>query len=137
MNNFDVFVFMSDTREFIEHNAFVVRVDEDIRSTKQLFELLSRLLVLPSYFGFNWNALFDCLRDFHWVNEKDVVIVHDELPELNASEMKIYLEVLSDAVADWRPGERHSLKVVFNDNDRARVEAVMTGGERWAPSSQK
>ncbi|KWA11575.1 hypothetical protein WT37_21165 [Burkholderia territorii] len=83
------------------------------------------MLTLPGYFGFNWNALFDCLRDFHWISERTVVIVHDELPELEPSEMKTYFEVLRDAVTDWKVGEAHSLQVVFDERDRARIEAVM------------
>jgi hypothetical protein len=83
------------------------------------------LFSLPGYFGFNWNALFDCLRDFDWVDQGKVVIVHDTFPALSQSEMKTYLEVLRDAVLDWKPGESHSLKVDFDESDRARVETLM------------
>lgn len=128
MNASDAFTFVRDTRGFVASDALVARVAGDIRTTQQLFELFYRLLTLPDYFGFNWNALFDCLRDFHWVAERNVVIVHDELPELPPSEMRIYLEVLRDAVLDWKPEEMYSLQVVFDDKDRARVEAAMAGG---------
>lgn len=127
MDQLNAFTFVSDTSEFIDRGARVARVEGRVCTAQQLFDLLYRLLTLPGYFGFNWNALSDCLRDFHWIDERDVVIVHDELPELPRLEMKTYLEVLSDAVLDWKPGEAHSLKVVFNDKDRPRIEATIVG----------
>lgn len=128
MSASSVFTFVLDARDFTASDALVARVAGNIRTSQQLFELLYQLLGLPGYFGFNWNALFDCLRDFHWVSEQKVVIVHDELPELEPSEMKTYLEVLRDAVADWKTGEAHSLQVIFDERDRARIEAALTEG---------
>lgn len=127
MNQLNAFTFVLDTRQFVDSGARVARVGGSICTAQQLFDLLYRLLTLPGYFGFNWNALSDCLRDFHWIDERNVVIVHDELPELAPMEMKTYLEVLSDAVLDWKPGEAHSLKVVFNEKDRRHIEATIAG----------
>ncbi|MCT7315256.1 barstar family protein [Ralstonia sp. CHL-2022] len=122
----NVFTFVPNVRRFTPTDAFVARVGGEIRTPRQLFELLYQNLQLPGYFGFNWNALFDCLRDFHWVSEKKVVIVHDDLPELEPAEIRIYLDVLHDAVIDWKPDEAHSLQVVFDERVRAHIESVMT-----------
>lgn len=126
MSASDAFTFVPDTLVVAGSDALVVRVNGDIHSTQQLFDLFYRLLTLPGYFGFNWNALSDCLRDFHWVVERTVVIVHDELPQLPPSEMRTYLSVLRDSVVDWQPWEAHSLQVVFKEEDRANIEAAMT-----------
>ncbi|MFM0381165.1 barstar family protein [Paraburkholderia strydomiana] len=123
----NTFTFVPDVRAFVTSDALVARVAGDIRTSQQLFDLLYRVLTLPGYFGFNWNALFDCLRDFHWINERMVLIVHDDVPALALSEMKIYLEVLRDAVTDWKPGEAHALQVVFDEKDRARIENALAG----------
>lgn len=125
MGQLDAFTFVSDASEFIDSGARVARVDGRVCTAQQLFDLLYRLLALPGYFGFNWTALSDCVRDFHWIDERDVVVVHDELPGLPSWEVKTYLEVLSDAALGWKPGEAHSLKIVFNDKDRPRIEATM------------
>jgi len=127
MNVSNSFSFVSDIQRFSENDAFIARIADRICTTQQLFELLYRLLTLPGYFGFNWNALFDCLRDFHWIDQKVVVIVHDQLPELPPLDLRAYLEVLRDAVVDWKPGEAHLLQVVFDEKDRIRVEAAMAG----------
>jgi RNAse (barnase) inhibitor barstar len=121
----NIFSFVPDVRAFVRSDALVARVAGDIHTSQQLFDLLYRVLSLPGYFGFNWNALFDCLRDFHWVNERVVLIVHDDVPVLAPSEMKIYLEVLRDAVVDWKPGEAHALQVVFDEKERARIQDAL------------
>lgn len=122
------FTFVSNVRGFAESGALVVRVAGNIQTPTQLFELFYQSLTLPGYFGFNWNALFDCLRDLHWVNQRKVIIVHDDLPSLPPSEMKIYLEVLRDSILDWKPAEPHCLEAIFDESDRINIEAVITEG---------
>ncbi|CAB3789736.1 barstar family protein [Pararobbsia alpina] len=128
MDTSRAFTFVPDVGEFSADDALVARVGGEIQTPRQLFELLYQLLTLPGYFGFNWDALFDCLRDFHWVSQRKVVIVHEDFPALPPPEMKIYLEMLGDAVMDWKGEEPHCLEAVFDEDDRARVEALMTGG---------
>lgn len=121
------FIFVPNTRDYVSSDAVVARVSGDILSTRQLLDLFYRSLYLPGYFGFNWNALFDCLCDLHWLDERNVAIVHDELPRLSPSEMGTYLSVLSDSTAEWQPWEAHSVQAVFNDRDHVRVEAILKG----------
>lgn len=41
-----------------------------IESEEQLFNELNFKLKFPPYFGFNWNAIYDCLTDFSWIEQK-------------------------------------------------------------------
>jgi len=125
MNTPNAFTFVENTQDFKKADTFTARVAGNIRTSQQLFELLYGLLKLPGYFGFNWNALFDCLRDFHWIAERNVAIVHDDLPKLPKEEMRTYLEILRDAIVDWKLGEIHSLQVVFDEKDRSCIQEVM------------
>ena len=89
-----------------------------ICNKNELFEQLQEKLLLPDYFGYNWDALYDCLRDFHWIKQKKIALVHDDLPILDESELKTYLDVLMDAVLDWNEYEEHSLEVVFSEDTK-------------------
>ena len=105
-------------------DAFVAVVPDGVASEAELFETYQRVLQLPDYFGRNWNALFDCLRDFSWIPQRAVVIVHEAVPvRLVAADLKIYLEVLEGAVAFWREPDNpeHSLVVSFPRGDEFSI----------------
>ncbi|MCM2578719.1 barstar family protein [Streptomyces sp. MTZ3.1] len=74
---------------------------------------------LPSYFGWNWAALSDCLRDLQWMPADRYLIVVENwssvlsnLPE----EREILLRVLAQAAEDWAnpQGNPGNLAIPFN-----------------------
>lgn len=104
--------------------AFVVRVPPGLTSAETLLHALYEQACLPGYFGFNWNALSDCLRDLHWVECHDVVLLHVDLPRLPSPDLRTYIEVLAESVASWLPGEEHSLRVIFPSAARIQIAAI-------------
>lgn len=95
----------------------IARIPKGVNSASQLLELIEEQFHFPEYFGCNWNALYDCLRDFDWTVAKSIVLAHDELPRLSDDELRTYLETLRDAAADWKPGEAHEFRVIFSNSD--------------------
>jgi RNAse (barnase) inhibitor barstar len=106
---------------FDTSEVFYARLRPDIYKNEQLLQALYQVLWLPGYFGFNWDALHDCLTDLFWIPERRVVLEHAGLPNIPEVELKIYLEILRDAVVDWEDGDDHCFEVVFNAQDRDRV----------------
>ncbi len=94
-------------------NSFIGIIPVKITSKKELLNKLYKKLRFPDYFGFNWDALSDCLKDFSWISEKNIYLIHSDLPSLGDTDTKIYLEVLEKAVQDWKNGDEHSLIVTF------------------------
>lgn len=87
----------------------------------EFFNVLDYAFQFP-YFGFNWDALLDCLSDLDWIAEEPVVIIHREMPRLPEAGLKIYLGVLCSALGRLRNyNEPNRLKVVFKESDRERV----------------
>ena len=105
--------------------VFYVRIDPEICLSDELLKSLYYILWFPGYFGFNWNALYDCLGDLGWIPFRKVVIVHESLPKLPEKDLKIYLEVLRDAVFDWSGNAEREFEVFFLSVDRVRVERVL------------
>ncbi len=91
-----------------------------------LFEALDRQLHLPSYFGMNWDALDECLRDFHWIQTRRIVIVHLDLPALDVKDLVIYLGILDDSVAYWRSDPEHEIVVVFPSSSREKIRWILS-----------
>lgn len=124
-NNNDFFRFIDGSASYDTSEVFFARLDPLISNTDELLRSLYYLLWFPGYFGFNWNALEDCLRDFNWIKEEKIIIVHDALPNISNNDLKIYLEILRDTVLDWYSYEQHTLEVVFQKRDREHITNIL------------
>lgn len=137
---------MTNPFEFIDSlgdvptEKFLLEVPAGIQSKGELLEAVAKAGKFPEYFGGNWDALQDCLRDFEWIREKQVVIMHSDVPlNANPADCRIYLEILREAVNDWArtAGQSklatdalafpdHELRVLFPDSARIMVSKMLT-----------
>jgi hypothetical protein len=119
---------------------FVALVPPGMSNKADLLAALAGATCFPDYFGSNWDALLDCLRDLSWIGSRKVVILHSDLPlRDNPSECRTYLEILQTALANWSepskldtveippewPYVEHDLRVVFPTEARASVARLM------------
>jgi RNAse (barnase) inhibitor barstar len=119
-------LFLENAQAYQNDSEFIVHLTADTIGGKSfLLYQLSLSLHFPEYFGHNWDALQDCLRDFHWIVEKGITLVHDELPMLEESTMRTYIDVLLSAVAAWKEGEEHYFKVIFPESAKRLVLACI------------
>jgi hypothetical protein len=125
MNTTDPFRYMTESSGFDGQDAFVAVLPCAIATKQALLEALANVLIFPAYFGFNWDALFDCLRDFNWIKNRVVVLIHDELPALPEQELCIYVRLLRDSVLDWRSDEDHCFEVVFSQSDKEVIKRLL------------
>jgi hypothetical protein len=110
------FLFSEDPAAYRAAGALVVRIPAKARGKEKLLSVLAAKLRFPRYFGHNWDALEECLRDLSWLGDQPrVVIVHEALPFSSAGEtLSIYQGILADAVAVHRQrGTPPLLEVVF------------------------
>lgn len=137
------FVFIDDINKLATVQDFLLKVPKDIQSKSDLFSYYEKGGNFPDYFGSNWDALLDCLRDFSWINQRRIIITHGDLPLLKVvSELRVYLEILQTAVNDWKevrkgpfaetskemPYVEHELLVVFPSSVETTITHVI--GER-------
>ena len=122
------FVFVDDLSAITTGQDFVVNLPSGIGSQGDLFATYQTYGKFPTYFGKNWDALLDCLRDWSWTRHRRVVIAHADLPlAKQRDELRVYLDILKTAVRDWKtpntrtvieppvymPYIEHELVVVF------------------------
>ena len=108
----DIDIYVADIENLAPSENLVAIVPAGIRARETLFSILSNALNFP-YFGRNWDALSDCLRDFWWTDIFQITVIHHDIPALGTANTRIYLDVLAYCVEDWKPGEDHQLRVVF------------------------
>jgi len=121
------FVFFRDFPSYDIAKVFCVHIDPKITIPKELITSLYYSLWFPGYFGFNWDALHDCLRDLEWIPYQKIVLIHRVTPNIPEKDLKIYLSVLRDAVLDLRERKGHELEVFFKKEDQEAIECLLAG----------
>jgi RNAse (barnase) inhibitor barstar len=95
-------------------DEFVISIDREPRDKEDLLQELAGKARLPSYFGANWDALYDCLNDLSWIQESKVVLVQvSRLDHLSDHDIRTYLSILKEAGRRWaETGEKEFRTVV-------------------------
>ncbi len=104
--------FIRNPIDYVNNSEFVALLPH-VNGADDLHKELSDILKFPNYYGENWNALYDCLRDFGWIDMKGIVLVHIAIPSLSDFELKTYIEILFESAKDWKEGDEHYFKVIF------------------------
>ena len=110
---------------------FVMKIPGGLSSKNALLEAVARVGNFPSHFGMNWDALLDCLVDFTWIEQKCIVMIHEDIPLIgNPAECRVYLDVLSAAINDWmsqkeRPLPGCRLRVFFPRHLGSQLSAIL------------
>lgn len=54
---------------------FKAEIDcSEIRSKLDFMRAMDKAFGFPPYFGENWDALWDCMRDLYWIDESVIVL---------------------------------------------------------------
>lgn len=95
--------------------TLVVPIPATVDTKPELLRTLVQGLNIPGYFGWNWDALEECLRDLSWIPfPRHIVLFHEAVPLAdNPGERSIYLDILKEAARDRGPGQPHVITVVF------------------------
>lgn len=106
---------LSDTR--------AVRIPAGLLRKRDLLAVFARGLDFPGHFGWNWDALEECLRDLAWIDHpRRILLIHEGLPfQPDWNNRVTYLSILKDAVTAWGPNQPHELIAVFPESCRDEV----------------
>ena len=104
--------------------AWCATIPIGINDVDALFQALASSMKFPSYFGRNWNAFDECIRDLCWLPRGDVFLIHQDLPLISDKKnLRIYLSCLIDAVENWRHNGSNFISQ-YGSEDIARLEKL-------------
>lgn len=83
-----------------EINSFVAKLDLT-DNFQDFMEQCNVKLKFPDYFGFNWEALRDCLEDFSWLDESTIIIIIDSVHLLSKSYLRDYARLFCEVEKKW------------------------------------
>ncbi len=110
-----------------ERNIFQVLVPS-VKSKQELFSELADKLHFPDYFGYNWDALCEVLRDFYWINEKIIIIEHQDISRIPTADLKTYLEIISIVGKFWEEYKSHEVLFLFSPADLEDIKRQLELG---------
>lgn len=81
------FAGMADARgavyPLVSEGVAVFEIDAAaISGERDLFTAVDRALQLPDYFGMNWDALEECLRDLDWIDATGYIVLVTDADDL-------------------------------------------------------
>jgi RNAse (barnase) inhibitor barstar len=78
----------------------------NIKDKQSFLMEFSRELQFPDYFGFNWDAFFDCMKDLSWLNTESGLVICYENPENfrkhNSEDWEVANDILLSLIPYWR-----------------------------------
>lgn len=98
-----------------------------IATEGDLFTVLSENLHFPDYFGENWDALDELYRDFSWIENDEIVIIHKELSQFHSSKLKIYIGIVLNCLDFWHHylNDPHEVLFVFPKSEEGRITSII------------
>ena len=116
--------FVKYPRMYLVEDTFIGYVYK-VRDKMDLFLNLSKALVFPNYFGENWDALCEVYRDFDWISNNDIVIIHEDLSLLDEYDLRMYLKIIKITLSFLAGFNDHSVCFIFSEKDKKRIMDVV------------
>lgn len=109
-----------------DKSVIVVVIDgKTVTTMADFYVHIGKQLHLPTYFGKNLDAFFDCLCDFSWLDVNHVQIVLRNYDDFLVKEQPIkrwdLLVVLNDAAQEWK---------AMKGKDKVKLEIFVEPSER-------
>ena len=97
-------------------DKLIVRIPATLSSKADLLAILAEQLSFPDYFGENWDALDEMLRDLSWLEPKRIVLAHESMPtQIGEDNLRIYRDILLNSATHWKSLGERELIVIFPD----------------------
>ncbi|MDR1962887.1 MAG: barstar family protein [Planctomycetaceae bacterium] len=121
----DNFIFLDHPQELNMENSHVIIMNSSITSKEELMSDFNIKLCLPNYFAHNWDSLYDCLFSLDWIEQQNLVLIYEYIPNLDNETLVQLLSILKDAMNTWNKDDRYQIHIVFPKNSYQRIHELI------------
>ena len=92
---------------------------EDIRTEQTFLKKAGEVFGFPDYYGRNWDAFEECIKDFEWYPAEGYLILYDHFEVFAAyapGEFKVVLTIFESAIKYWEEKNRITFYVLLRGN---------------------
>jgi RNAse (barnase) inhibitor barstar len=121
--------FVSEYRMVTDLDNYSVIIPA-VHSKKELLDEYNKWLKFP-YFGFNWDALWDLVCDFHWIAQRHIHIYHESVASMPVEDLQCFLEIITDACKSWEKRQQENLLlqkkilyIYFNNKEKRYIQEI-------------
>lgn len=102
--------------KYTKDNVLIMEFDlRKIKTMNHFLREMSEFFEFPQYFGGNFDAMDDCMRDLSWFEEQTIDIYFLHLEDLQQKE-KMYQEIkeiLTFYQDFWQKSDEKSVRIIF------------------------
>lgn len=118
-------IVVADQSTLLGAGSLLVEIDSRFKSKHELLSHYATQLRFPDYFGFNWDAFDEVMRDLDWVAEHRIVIFHREMPLGGTQkDQRIYCDLLMSLAREWAGRKEHELVVAMDPSLRFQLNSL-------------
>lgn len=98
-------------KKTMENGILTIDIDGlEMKTKEQLMTTMKGALSLPDYFGMNWDAFDEAIKDLSWlddVNAINITIMNSNqvLADATEKDSNIFNQILGSAIAYWKTAD--------------------------------
>ncbi|MER6251392.1 barstar family protein [Streptomyces sp. NPDC001584] len=113
-------------------SVYVARLNgQDMPDEVSAFQHFSEVLKFPEYFGWNWNAFYDCVRDLEWLSTDNRILIIESAESALSEDDDARKEFFGSL---WRAGQRWSYTKRPEGVTLTKLSVVLSCGKESASS---
>ncbi len=101
--------------DYVNKGYNVIEIDfKTVKTKSEILDLFSNKLRFPSYFGHNWDAFWDCIKDLEWLKEKNTAVLIKDCNMIKDEQAyNTLIDLLRDATPYWKKHGVDFVTVIF------------------------
>jgi RNAse (barnase) inhibitor barstar len=93
------------------NKSYTATISGDLIKNKQdILETFKQIFRFPDYFGYNWDALEECINDLNWLNSKAylLILINPDKMQLTEQDFQLLFSILLNSANNWKQGRYYN-----------------------------